>query len=382
MSGRVTLRISLQPSWPSKSSSVEVLGLQHRAHGAVGDDDAARRARRAGRSRLRSSTRRLARLSRASRTAGRHVVTLAATGRRRRRRTTTYGEVRDRVIELEGVPELVDPLLDRRLRGLERRRRRGHRGASSTWSWSGTPTPLAELDPEDYYDFQVNRPTVARSTGRAGESPGRPPGSRCARPPGCDRDVVLIRGIEPNMRWRSFCDELLGVAASSGVEMVVTLGALLADTPHTRPSRSPARPRRGRRAAAAASSRPATRARPASSACSRTPAPRPASRRSRSGPRCRTTSRSRPARRRPWPCCTASRTCSTSPSRSATCPRRPGLGARRRRAGRRGRRGRRVRPRRWRSAQDTADLPEATGDAIAREFERYLAAAAAARRSW
>jgi predicted ATP-grasp superfamily ATP-dependent carboligase len=49
------------------------------------------------------------------------------------------------------------------------------------------------------------------------------------------RDLVLVRGIEPSMRWRSFCNELLGFAHELGVELVVILGALLGDTPHTRP---------------------------------------------------------------------------------------------------------------------------------------------------
>jgi len=53
--------------------------------------------------------------------------------------------------------------------------------------------------------------------------------------PGTDRDLVLVRGLEPNMRWRGFCQELLAIAVELGVELVVTLGALLADSPHTRP---------------------------------------------------------------------------------------------------------------------------------------------------
>jgi hypothetical protein len=72
---------------------------------------------------------------------------------------------------------------------------------------------VAAIDPDEYYDFQVNRPTVSL----------------------VDRDVVLVRGLEPNMRWRGFCEELLAVAAQLEVELVVTLGALLADSPHTRP---------------------------------------------------------------------------------------------------------------------------------------------------
>jgi predicted ATP-grasp superfamily ATP-dependent carboligase len=57
-----------------------------------------------------------------------------------------------------------------------------------------------------------------------------------ARPPGAERDVVLIRGIEPNMRWRGFCEELIAILRELDVSIVVALGALLADTPHTRPT--------------------------------------------------------------------------------------------------------------------------------------------------
>ncbi|WP_106825948.1 PAC2 family protein [Mycobacterium avium] len=58
--------------------------------------------------------------------------------------------------------------------------------------------------------------------------------SHC-RPPGSDRDVVLMHGVEPNMRWRTFCAELVAIADKLNVDTVVILGALLADTPHTRP---------------------------------------------------------------------------------------------------------------------------------------------------
>jgi predicted ATP-grasp superfamily ATP-dependent carboligase len=57
-----------------------------------------------------------------------------------------------------------------------------------------------------------------------------------AQPPGTDRHVVLIRGIEPNMRWRGFCDELIELCQELGAHTVIGLGALLADTPHTRPT--------------------------------------------------------------------------------------------------------------------------------------------------
>ncbi|MGI8953451.1 MAG: PAC2 family protein [Nocardioidaceae bacterium] len=94
---------------------------------------------------------------------------------------------------------------------------------------------IGELDPEDYYDFQVNRPHVGPDA--HGDRIITWPTTRfyVARPAGADRDILLVRGIEPNMRWRQFVEELIGVADLTGVQMVVTLGALLADTPHTRP---------------------------------------------------------------------------------------------------------------------------------------------------
>jgi proteasome assembly chaperone (PAC2) family protein len=94
---------------------------------------------------------------------------------------------------------------------------------------------VAELDPEDYYDFQVTRPLVEnREDGTRGIVW---PTTRVlrARPRDGDRDVILLRGIEPNMRWRSFCREIVGVMDELGVRSVVLLGALLADAPHTRP---------------------------------------------------------------------------------------------------------------------------------------------------
>jgi proteasome assembly chaperone (PAC2) family protein len=97
--------------------------------------------------------------------------------------------------------------------------------------------PLAALDPEDYYDFQVNRPTVSLVDGvsRRMEWPTTRI-SVAKRPAGSERDVVLVRGIEPNMRWRSFCAELIEILVELDASTVVSLGALLADTPHTRPT--------------------------------------------------------------------------------------------------------------------------------------------------
>jgi proteasome assembly chaperone (PAC2) family protein len=96
-------------------------------------------------------------------------------------------------------------------------------------------TPLAEIDPDDYYDFQVTRPTVRMVDGITRRVEWPTTRLSVCRPPGSNRDVVLVHGIEPNMHWRRFCGEIIDHVNNLGVTTVVTLGALLADTPHTRP---------------------------------------------------------------------------------------------------------------------------------------------------
>ncbi|MFC6152487.1 PAC2 family protein [Nocardioides yefusunii] len=93
---------------------------------------------------------------------------------------------------------------------------------------------VAEIDPESYYDFQVNRPVVTTEDGVRTLSW---PSARIAvaSPPELGRHVILVSGTEPNMRWRSFVTEILQACEDLGAQIVVTLGALLADTPHTRP---------------------------------------------------------------------------------------------------------------------------------------------------
>ncbi|MEZ0094698.1 proteasome assembly chaperone (PAC2) family protein [Streptacidiphilus sp. EB129] len=138
------------------------------------------------------------------------------------------------MIELDDMPELVDPVMVAAFEGWND----AGDAASSAVShldeiWEGKV--FAALDAEDYYDFQVNRPTVWLDDGvrRITWPTTRLSVVRVTEPK--TRDLVLIRGIEPSMRWRSFCQELLAIAHELGVEMVVILGALLGDTPHTRP---------------------------------------------------------------------------------------------------------------------------------------------------
>lgn len=94
---------------------------------------------------------------------------------------------------------------------------------------------VAELDPDEYYDFQVNRPTVSLVDGVARRVTWPTTRIAVAHPPAIDRDVLLVHGLEPNMRWRGFCAELIDLFDRADTALVVTLGALLADSPHTRP---------------------------------------------------------------------------------------------------------------------------------------------------
>jgi proteasome assembly chaperone (PAC2) family protein len=93
---------------------------------------------------------------------------------------------------------------------------------------------VAELDPEDFYDFQVNRPTVRQGDGRTRRIEWPTTRFSTARPPGAESDVVLIRGIEPSTRWRTFCQDVLELCRSLDVNRIVLLGALLADVPFSR----------------------------------------------------------------------------------------------------------------------------------------------------
>lgn len=138
------------------------------------------------------------------------------------------------MIPLHDSPDLVDPIM---IAAFEGWNDAGEAASGvvdhlmQTWD----STTVAAVDPEEFYDFQVNRPVI--TIGSEGERELTWPTSRVAvcRPPGADRDVVLLRGIEPNMRWRKFCADLLDIAGELDVQVVVSLGALLADTPHTRP---------------------------------------------------------------------------------------------------------------------------------------------------
>jgi proteasome assembly chaperone (PAC2) family protein len=95
---------------------------------------------------------------------------------------------------------------------------------------------FAEIDPEGFFDFQATRPHVRLEEGYTRRIDWPETVFYHARPEGLDRDAVLLLGVEPNLRWRSFAGLIVDFARELGVELVVTLGALLADVPHTRPT--------------------------------------------------------------------------------------------------------------------------------------------------
>jgi len=137
------------------------------------------------------------------------------------------------VIELTDLPELRDPIM---IAAFEGWNDAGEAATAAiehlTEVWNAET--VAAIDPEDYYDFQVSRPRVVMDDGKRRISW---PTTRIllASSSSLNRDVLLVHGIEPSTRWRSFTIELLEFAQQIGVTTFVTLGALLADVPHTRP---------------------------------------------------------------------------------------------------------------------------------------------------
>ena len=97
-------------------------------------------------------------------------------------------------------------------------------------------TRFADIDPEAFVDFQAVRPTVSLDEGMTRRIEWPENVFFHGSIPGTDRDAVILLGVEPNYRWRAFTDLVIGLARELDVELVVTLGALLADVPHTRPA--------------------------------------------------------------------------------------------------------------------------------------------------
>jgi proteasome assembly chaperone (PAC2) family protein len=111
--------------------------------------------------------------------------------------------------------------------------------ASAALSFVGAAlgaTRFARIDPEEFFDFQATRPKVRFVDGSSDREIDWPEIEIfSARVPRAPRDLVLLCGAEPSMRWRTFCRLIVDLAEVLDTQMVVSLGALLADVPHSRP---------------------------------------------------------------------------------------------------------------------------------------------------
>jgi predicted ATP-grasp superfamily ATP-dependent carboligase len=94
---------------------------------------------------------------------------------------------------------------------------------------------FARIDSEEFYDFQANRPCIRFAEDETREIAWPTVEIFEASAPRAPRDLVLVQGVEPSLRWRAFASHLVDLAEALGVQVVVSLGALLGDVPHTRP---------------------------------------------------------------------------------------------------------------------------------------------------
>jgi predicted ATP-grasp superfamily ATP-dependent carboligase len=132
-------------------------------------------------------------------------------------------------------PELRRPVLIAAFRGWND----GGQGATLAASYLARQwgaESFAEIDPENFYDFQAVRPNVSLEEGLTRKLEWPANTFLHAPLPDLDRDAVVLLGVEPNLRWKTYTQLVLGLAQELGVELVVTLGSLLADVPHTRPA--------------------------------------------------------------------------------------------------------------------------------------------------
>src|SRR3954462_8184345 len=138
-----------------------------------------------------------------------------------------------RELRVHRRPQLTRPVLVAAFRGWNDGAQAASLAAgylAKTWQAEG----FAGGDPEEFFDFQGARPHVSLEDGVTRRIDWPETAFYHARPDGLDRDVVLLLGIEPNLRWRTFTDRVAGLAGELGIELLITLGALLADVPHTR----------------------------------------------------------------------------------------------------------------------------------------------------
>jgi proteasome assembly chaperone (PAC2) family protein len=132
-------------------------------------------------------------------------------------------------------PELRRPVLIAAFRGWND----GGQGASLAGGYLAKQweaARFADIEPEGFYDFQATRPHVSLVEGLTRKVDWPDNAFFHASIPGADRDAIILLGVEPNLRWKTFAGLVLEVAQDLDTELVVTFGSLLADVPHTRPA--------------------------------------------------------------------------------------------------------------------------------------------------
>lgn len=138
------------------------------------------------------------------------------------------------MIKFDGVGKLTSPVIIAAFEGWNDAGEAAS-GVINHLSVAWQAAPIGAIDPEDYYDFQVTRPVTEVADGRTERLIWPTTRLLKAKQDATKRDLLLVQGIEPNMRWRGFCSELVESFTTLGAELVLLLGALLADSPHTRP---------------------------------------------------------------------------------------------------------------------------------------------------
>ncbi|HKU59235.1 MAG TPA: PAC2 family protein [Gaiellaceae bacterium] len=138
-------------------------------------------------------------------------------------------------LHVETHPELEHPVLIAAFRGWND----GGQGASLAGAYlarAWAAQPFASIDSESFYDFQATRPMVSLEEGYTRRIDWPENTFLHAPMPGARRDAIILLGVEPNLRWRTFSELVTGLATDLNTELVITLGSLLADVPHTRPA--------------------------------------------------------------------------------------------------------------------------------------------------
>jgi predicted ATP-grasp superfamily ATP-dependent carboligase len=138
-------------------------------------------------------------------------------------------------LRIDSQPKLERPVMIAAFRGWND----GGQGASLAGAYlarAWAAIEFASIDAENFYDFQATRPMVSLVDGYTRQIEWPENTFMYAPLPGAGRDAIILLGVEPNLRWRTFCDHVTGLAKQFKVELVVTLGSLLADVPHTRPA--------------------------------------------------------------------------------------------------------------------------------------------------